>query len=87
LKGDLPVSGSGRCRSHATRRRTAPRGSPVSSRQKHEDNEKTFAELKARIAKALAYVKTLDAKAIDAALCFQFGRLTCPLVMMLPDTT
>ena len=34
---------------------------------KHEDNEKTFAELKARIAKALAYVKTLDAKAIDAA--------------------
>ena len=33
---------------------------------KHEDNEKTFAELKARIAKALAYVKTLDAKAIDA---------------------
>jgi len=34
---------------------------------KYEDNEKTFAELKARIAKALAYVKTLDAKAIDAA--------------------
>ena len=34
---------------------------------KHEDNEKTFAELKERIAKALAYVKTLDAKAIDAA--------------------
>ena len=34
---------------------------------KHEDNEKTFAELKARIAKALAYVKTLDAKAIDVA--------------------
>jgi len=33
---------------------------------KYEDNEKTFAELKARIAKALAYVKTLDAKAIDA---------------------
>jgi len=34
---------------------------------KYEDNEKTFAELKARIAKALAYVKTLDAKAIDVA--------------------
>ena len=34
---------------------------------KYEDNEKTLAELKARIAKALAYVKTLDAKAIDVA--------------------
>ena len=34
---------------------------------KYEDNEKTFAELKARIAKALAYVKTVDTKAIDAA--------------------
>jgi hypothetical protein len=30
-----------------------------------EDNEKTFAELKARIAKTVAYVKTLDAKKID----------------------
>lgn len=34
---------------------------------KFEDNEATFDELKARIAKTLAYVKTLDAKAIDAA--------------------
>jgi hypothetical protein len=34
---------------------------------KFEDNEKTFAELKARIAKTLAYVKTLDAKNIDAS--------------------
>jgi hypothetical protein len=32
---------------------------------KFEDNEKTFAELKARIAKTVAYVKTLDAKKID----------------------
>ena len=30
-----------------------------------EDNEKTIAELKARIAKTLAFVKTLDAKKID----------------------
>jgi hypothetical protein len=32
---------------------------------KFEDNETTFAELKARIAKTVAYVKTLDAKKID----------------------
>ena len=30
-----------------------------------EDNEATIDELKARIAKTLAYIKTLDAKAID----------------------
>jgi len=34
---------------------------------KFEDNEKTFEELKARIAKTLAYLSTLDAKAIDGA--------------------
>jgi hypothetical protein len=34
---------------------------------KFEDNEKTFAELKARVAKTLAYVKTLDAAKIDAS--------------------
>jgi uncharacterized protein len=33
----------------------------------YEDSETTIAQLKARIAKTLAYVKTLDAKAIDAA--------------------
>jgi len=32
-----------------------------------EDNEKTLAELKARIAKTVAYVKTLDAAKIDAS--------------------
>ena len=32
-----------------------------------EDNETTFDQLKARIAKTLAYVKTLDAKAIDGS--------------------
>ena len=32
---------------------------------KYEDNEKTIAELKARIAKTLAFAKTLDAKKID----------------------
>jgi uncharacterized protein len=32
-----------------------------------EDNEKTLAELKARVAKTLAYVKTLDGKKIDAS--------------------
>src|SRR3984893_16670802 len=31
----------------------------------YEDNEKTIAELKARIAKTAAFVKTLDAKKID----------------------
>src|SRR5579863_7273565 len=34
---------------------------------KHEDNEKTVAELKARIAKTVAYLKTLDVKMIDAS--------------------
>jgi uncharacterized protein len=32
---------------------------------KYEDNEKTIAELKARIAKTVAFVKSLDAKKID----------------------
>jgi hypothetical protein len=34
---------------------------------RYEDNETTIAELKARIAKTIAFVKTLDAKKIDAA--------------------
>ncbi len=34
---------------------------------KHEDNEKTLAELKARIAKTVAFVRTLDGSKIDAA--------------------
>jgi uncharacterized protein len=34
---------------------------------KYEDNEKTIDELKARIAKTIAYVKGLDAAKIDAA--------------------
>lgn len=34
---------------------------------KHDDNEKTLAELKARIAKTVAFVKTLDAAQIDGA--------------------
>ena len=34
---------------------------------RYEDNEKTLVELKARIAKTLAYLKSLDRKAIDAA--------------------
>lgn len=33
----------------------------------YEDNETTFAQLKARLAKTVAYLQTLDAKAIDAA--------------------
>jgi hypothetical protein len=32
---------------------------------RYEDNEKTIAELKARIVKTLAFLKTLDAKKID----------------------
>ncbi len=34
---------------------------------KHEDNEKTLAELQARVAKTLSFVKTLDGGKIDAA--------------------
>jgi hypothetical protein len=34
---------------------------------KHEDNEKTVAELKARIAKTVAFVKALDGAKIDGA--------------------
>src|SRR5580704_2052069 len=34
---------------------------------RYEDNEATIDDLKARIAKTVAYVKTLDKKAIDAA--------------------
>jgi len=34
---------------------------------RYEDTEKTIDELKARVAKTLAFVKTLDAKQIDAA--------------------
>ena len=34
---------------------------------KVEDNETTFAQLKERIAKTVAYLKTLDKKAIDAS--------------------
>jgi hypothetical protein len=33
----------------------------------YEDNETTIGELKARLAKTLAYLKTLDGKAIDAS--------------------
>src|SRR6185312_10391294 len=34
---------------------------------KFEDNEKSFDELKARIAKTVAFLKTLDVKALDSA--------------------
>jgi hypothetical protein len=34
---------------------------------RYEDKETTIAELKARLAKTVAYIKTLDAKTIDAA--------------------
>jgi uncharacterized protein len=34
---------------------------------KYEDNETTFAQLKERIAKTVAFLKTLDPKAIDAS--------------------
>jgi uncharacterized protein len=34
---------------------------------RYEDNEKTMAELRTRIAKTVAFVKTLDAKRIDTA--------------------
>src|SRR5262245_39796724 len=34
---------------------------------KYEDSEKTIAELKARIAKTVAFVRTLDARKIDAS--------------------
>ena len=45
-----------------------------------EDNEKTAADLRARIAKTIAFVKTLDVEAIDAAvdreITFPFGPKT-----------
>jgi hypothetical protein len=34
---------------------------------RYEDNEKTIPELKARLAKAVAFIKSLDAKQIDGA--------------------
>ncbi len=34
---------------------------------RHEDNEKTIADLKARIAKTITFVKSLDAGSIDAS--------------------
>jgi hypothetical protein len=34
---------------------------------RYDDNEKTFEELKARVAKTVAFIKTLDAKAIDGS--------------------
>ena len=43
------------------------RVSPASRRRKYEDNETTIAQLKDRIAKTVAYLKTLDRKAIDAS--------------------
>jgi hypothetical protein len=43
---------------------------------KYEDNETTIAELKALIAKTVAFVKTLDARTIDASAD---GEITFPL--------
>jgi hypothetical protein len=43
---------------------------------RYEDKESTIAELKARLAKTVAYIKTLDAKTIDAAFDRQ---ITFPL--------
>ena len=37
------------------------------NRRKFEDNENTIDQLKVRIAKTIAYLKTLDVKAIDAS--------------------
>ena len=34
---------------------------------RYEDNEKTIEELKARLARTVAYIKSVDARAIDAA--------------------
>ena len=46
---------------------------------KYEDNEKTIAELKARIAKTIAFVKTLDAKMIDASADREITGRVCKL--------
>jgi hypothetical protein len=43
---------------------------------RYEDKETTIAELKARLAKTIAYIKTLDSKQIDAAYDHQ---ITFPL--------
>src|SRR5262249_25038391 len=55
----------GRCRLSATRRRMAAHGLQAPDPPNSEENEKTFAEPKARTAKTAAYVKTLDPKKID----------------------
>ncbi|THK35808.1 DUF1993 domain-containing protein [Ensifer sp. MPMI2T] len=48
---------------------------------RYEDSEKTIADLRARIAKTLAFVKSLDVKRIDAAtdreITFPFGPGKC----------
>src|SRR6476659_10172314 len=43
---------------------------------RYEDKETTIAELKARLAKTVAFIKTLDAKRVDAAVDRQ---ITFPL--------
>jgi len=46
----------------------------------YEDNETTIEQLKARLAKTVAYLKTLDAKQVDAAadreITFPLGNMT-----------
>ena len=51
-----------RCRSPATRPRTARRGSPASSRRNSRTTKRRLDQLKARIAKTVAFLKTLDAQ-------------------------
>ena len=56
-----------RCRWLATRPRTGLLDSLGPNLPKFEDTETTVDQLKERIAKTVAYLKTLDTKAIDAA--------------------
>ena len=56
-------AGTSRSRPGETRRGAARWAEPPS----YEDNETTIGELKARLAKTLGYLKTLDGKAIDAS--------------------
>jgi hypothetical protein len=53
----------GRFRFQPIRQGAAPRAEAPS----YEDNETTIAELKGRLAKTIAFLKTLDGKKIDAA--------------------
>ena len=70
----------GRCRSSTDQARRGASRLAGAEAPSYEDNETTIAELKARLAKTVAYLKTLDGKKIDAAaerdIAFPLGPTT-----------